>query len=138
MRPANYDAIKANNLVWLNKAKKSVEGWKPIGVVGVVNELNTNINEWKEELVTYSSFKAKGESPEVFDYNLGLEEVSSQFISPAVPTPVFAYILSLSLCLLMLFSYIITPRHTRFPGMRTVFGGSRRNKGSSQKADNEW
>ena len=136
--PSNYEAIKENNLVWLNKAKKSVQEWKPIGVVGVVNELNANINKWKEELISYSSFKAQGEEPEVFDYALTLEEVSDQFVVGAAKVPILAYILSLSLCLLMLFSYIITPRHTRFPGMRIVFGGSRRNKDSSQKADNEW
>lgn len=135
--PVDYEEKKKAKIDWLAEAQRTMADWKPIGIVDVVNSLETNINEWYAELAAYSLFKAKGEEAVAFEHSLATQAVSNQFTELASPTPL-SIVVACILYLLMLLSYLITRRHPRYPGFGVVFGGggSRRNNGSP--SDNEW
>lgn len=135
--PSDYEEKKNANLGWLSKAISTMDNWKPIGVVNVVNELEARIDTWKDELVAYTAFRAKGEEAADFDHSLTFENVSNQFTTAGNPTPgsIFAALL---LYLLMLLSYFITRRHPRFPGLRVIFGSGRARDDDGKRFDNEW
>lgn len=119
--PSNYADKKRIDSTWLADAKEKINDWSPLGIVSVVNVLKSEIPTWKDQLKQYSGFRAAGEKNVVeFDFVLTLDEVSSQFNQILTPTLV-STVLSISINLLMLLSYFITKRHTRFPGFRAIF-----------------
>jgi ABC-type transport system involved in multi-copper enzyme maturation permease subunit len=119
--PSNYADKKRIDSTWLADAKEKINEWSPLGIVSVVNVLKSEIPSWREQLKQYSGFRAAGEKNVVdFDFVLTLDEVSNQFNQILTPTLV-SIVLSISINLLMLLSYFITKRHTRFPGFRAIF-----------------
>lgn len=126
--PTNYsDSINKNGIkevamTWLSDAKNKIAGWKPIGIVQVVNEVEQNSNDWLSSLVQSASILEEGEpQPEAFPKkHLSFEDVKKHFTTHSKPT-----LLSIGLAVLayflMFFSWLITKRHSKFPGLQVIF-----------------
>jgi hypothetical protein len=127
--PSNYSDMKQINSDWLSDAKDKVTSWSPTGIVKVVNTLQFEISSWNEQLKSFSSFRAKGETATDFDFSLSFEDVSGMFNQRTNPNPL-ALIIGIAIYILMFLSYIITKRHTRYPGLKVIFsmGSSRENE----------
>jgi hypothetical protein len=125
--PSNYsDTVALNGTKeiateWLQHAKNTTSSWKPIGIVNVVNNIEKNSNDWLNTLVTLSQVREQGEQATDFDYTLSFEDVKTYFTRLESPTG-----LSLGLAVLayalMLLSWFVTKRSTRFPGLKFLFG----------------
>ena len=119
--PSNNDGIKEIAMDWLSDAKDKITGWKPIGIVGVVNEVEQSSTDWLNTLIDLSAVREKGERTEDFSYDLLFGDVKKYFNTLGEPT-----ILSIGLAVLsyflMLLSYMAAKRHTRFPGVKILFG----------------
>jgi hypothetical protein len=125
--PTNYSDTTANNGIkelatkWLQDAKNTTSSWKPIGIVSVVNDIEKNSNEWLNILVTLSQVRQQGEEAANFEYTLSFDNVKTHFTQIKSPTTlsiglaVLAYVL-------MLLSWFVTKRSTRFPGLKFLFG----------------
>ncbi len=125
--PTNYSDSVANNGIkevaakWLQEAKNTTKSWKPIGIVSVVNEIEKNSNDWLNTLVTLSQARELGEEASYFSYPLSFDNVKTHFTDLHSPTPLSAGLAALAY-LLMLLSWIVTKRSTRFPGLCFLFG----------------
>ena len=118
--PTNYAQMKQIDSAWLSDAKDKVSSWSPIGIVQVVNTLKIEISSWNEQLKSYSSFRAKGETATDFDFQLSFDDVSGIFNMKTIPNTL-ALIIGIALYLLMFLSYFITKRHPRYPGLKVIF-----------------
>ena len=118
--PSNYSEMKQIDSVWLSDAKDKVTSWSPTGIVKVVNTLKIEISSWNEQLKSYSSFRAKGETATDFDFQLSFDDVSGIFNMKTIPNTL-ALIIGIALYLLMFLSYFITKRHPRYPGLKVIF-----------------
>ncbi len=127
--PTNYSDTTANNGIkevatkWLQDAERTTGSWKPIGIVGVVNNIEKNSTDWLNKLVSFSQVRQKGESKEtpVFEYPLSFEDVKIHFTQLKSPSPL-SIGLSLLAYVLMLLSYIFTIRSTKSTyGFRALF-----------------
>lgn len=113
--PTNYsDSISNNGLKevagkWLKNAKSTTNSWRPIGIVGVVNDIEKNSNEWLNTLIELSQARQQGESAVDFEYPLSFDDVKAHFTKPDNPS-----LLSIGLALLayvlMLLSWFVTKR----------------------------
>jgi hypothetical protein len=117
--PSNYSKMKQIDLAWLSDAKDKVTSWSPTGVVKVVNTLKVEISSWNEQLKSYSSFRAKDETPPDFDPRLSFDDVSGIFNKNSKPT-LLSLSIGIGLFVLLLLSYLITRRHSKNP--YTLFG----------------
>jgi hypothetical protein len=125
--PTNYSDTVASNGIkevatgWLQDAKNTTSNWKPISIVSVVNDIEKNSNEWLSTLVALSKVREQGEKASDFEYSLSFDDVKTHFTNLDSPTPlsiglaVLAYVL-------MLLSWFVTKRSTRFPGLKFLFG----------------
>ncbi|NLO69354.1 MAG: hypothetical protein GX102_00040 [Porphyromonadaceae bacterium] len=128
--PSNYsDTIAKNGIKevaseWLQNAEKITSNWKPIGIVGVVNDIEKNSKEWGNKLVTLSQVHhtCEGETKD-FSYEPSFDNVKTYFTKLENPTPLSIGLAFLTY-LLMLLSWFITKRSTRFPGLKLLFGSS--------------
>ncbi len=118
--PSNYSEMKQIDSDWLSDAKDKVTSWSPTGIVKVVNTLKIEISSWNEQLKSYSSFRAKGETATDFDFPLSFDDVSGIFNMKTIPNTL-ALIIGIALYLLMFLSYFITKRHPRYPGLKVIF-----------------
>lgn len=125
--PTNYsDTVSKKGtkdvaIKWLNEQRDVVSQWKPIGIPIVANELSARASEWRNELVGYSKIREKGEIAKDFSYELSFGDVSPLLTEMEYPK-ILSILLSIFLWALMLFSWLITKRDTRFPGFKRVFG----------------
>lgn len=119
--PTNYDEMKLKDSIWLVKAKNIVIKWKPIGVVHVLNEIENNLTIWQSQLITFSNYRAEGENSNDFEFPLAFENVSEPFVNIAEPT-MGSIIVAILCYLIMLFSYFITKRDSKYPGIKVIFG----------------
>jgi len=122
--PSNFAEMKQGDSTWLSKAKKTVEYWKPIGVVSVVKDVEQNAKNWLNELIQLSAIRENGEEQAVtgdFSYELTFDDVKNYFTTFGIPTPLSIGLAVLAY-LLMLLSWFVTKRHTRFPGLKVLFG----------------
>jgi hypothetical protein len=103
----------------LSDAKDKVTSWSPTGIVKVVNTLKIEISSWNEQLKSYSSFRAKGETATDFDFPLSFDDVSGIFNKNSKPT-LLSLSIGIGLFVLLLLSYLITRRHSKNP--YTLFG----------------
>ncbi len=124
--PSNYLDMKQVNNKWLADAKQNIKDWSPLGIVAIVNTLKDDVPTWKEQLNSYSKFRAKGEAVTTtdFDFPISFDDVSGNFTEESTPTPL-SLLLAIGFYLLMLLSYFIKKRHTRFPGFKAIFGSSK-------------
>lgn len=124
--PSNYSEMKQINSVWLSDAKDKVTSWAPIGIVKVVNTLKIEISSWNKQLKSFSSFRAKGEIATDFDFPLYFDDFSGIFNQRTNPN-LYALIIGIVFYILMLLSYFVTKRHSRYPGLKVIFSmGTRR------------
>lgn len=124
--PTNYsNTIDKNGLreiatLWLGNAKNNISTWNPIGIVSVVNDIDSKSNTWLNSLKGWSTVRQKGEDTDDFTYQLSLNNIKEYFTISDTP-PVIAICLSILCYALMLFSYLITKRDTRYPGLKMLF-----------------
>lgn len=131
--PSNYSEMKQINSAWLSDAKDKVTSWSPTGIVKVVNTLKIEISSWNEQLKSYSSFRAKGETATDFDFPLSFDDVSGIFNKRTSPNPL-ALIVGIGLYLTMFLSYLKQKRNTRNPlsgnfvkGLKLIFRNEKDN-----------
>jgi len=119
--PTNYsDTIAGSGIKevaskWLQDAKNTTSSWKPIGIVGVVNDVEKNSNDWLNTLVTLSQIREQGEKTADFEYPLSFDDVKTQLITLGNPTPLSIGLAVLAY-LLMLLSWFVTKRDSRSTG----------------------
>lgn len=131
--PSNYSEMKQIDSAWLSDAKDKVTSWSPTGIVKVVNTLKIEISSWNEQLKSYSSFRAKGETATDFDFPLSFDDVSGIFNKNSKPT-LLSISIGIGLFFLLFLSYLITRRHSKNP--YTLFG--KRNVKKDDKIDVEF
>ena len=112
--PSNYSDMKQKDSDWLSDAIVKVTSWSPTGIVKVVNTLKIEISLWNEQLKSFSSFRAKGETATDFDFPLSFEDVSGIFYKNSKPT-LLSISIGIGFFVLLLLSYLITPRHSKNP-----------------------
>jgi len=123
--PSNYtDSVNHNGLKeiateWLQEAKSTVSNWKPIGIVGVIHEIEKNSNDWLIELINLSKVQEQGESHQEFVYTLSFNDVKSHFTEPESPSLLSIGIASI-MYVLMLLSWFVTKRDSRSTGSLTT------------------
>lgn len=125
--PSNYEELATANVEWMNKAKSTVDSWKPIGLVDVIKVTKNNLTQWKNDLIEYSEFRANGEMAENFEYPLSFNDVTGKMTQLSSPNGV-SILYSVGLCILMIVSYIVTKRHPRYPGLKVIFGKDKNDK----------
>ena len=125
--PTNYSDTVSHKgtkdvaLKWLTEQRAVVSSWKPIGVPIVSNEIASKAEGWRDELINYSKIREKGEEAADFSYQLSFGNVSQYLTEMENPT-LLPIILCIVLWAMMLFSWLITKRDTRFPGFKRLFG----------------
>ena len=125
--PTNYSdtilrmGIKDVATKWLDEQTKVVSLWKPIGIPIVANELLSKTTEWLSELSNYSRVREKGEITNDYSYKLSFGDVSPLLTEMERPK-LLSILLSVALWAVMLFSWLITERDSRFIGFKQVFG----------------
>lgn len=125
--PANYSDTIANNGLkevatnWLQNAKNTITSWKPIGIVGVVEDIEKNSNDWLNTLISLSQVREQGEQATDFEYTLTFDDLKTHFtkFEKPMPLPIGLAVLAY---LLMLLSWFVTKRSTRWPGLKLLFG----------------
>ena len=116
--PTNYSDTAAHNGIkevateWLQDAKNTTSNWKPIGIVGVVNDIEKNSNEWLSTLIALSKVREQGEQATDFPYTLSFDDVKMHFTTLGSP-PGLATGLAILAYVLMLLSYIFSLRSTK-------------------------
>lgn len=119
--PSNHNQQKQRDSIWLSSSQSIIEKWKPIGLVGVVKNIEQNSKDRLSTLIQLSTIREKGELTEDFSYNLSFEDVKSHFETPGKPS-VISILLAMLTYLLMLFSWFVTKRDSKFPGILRLFG----------------
>lgn len=119
--PSNYEDMKSEDSTWIVSSKGKVADWSPLGVVNVMNNMKSNLTSWKDQLKQFSAFRAQGEIADEFDYPLTFDDVNNKFTELGSPTAL-SILCAIGLYVLMLLSYFITKRHTRYPGFKVIFG----------------
>lgn len=128
--PTNYSdsvtqkGIKEVAMNWLLDAKKSTESWKPIGITNVVVDIETKSNEWLSTLVEISKIRENGEVAIDFSHNLTFDDIKQHFTMVEKPSVTSLLIASLMWVLMML-SWFVAKRHSKFPGFKLLFSRSR-------------
>ena len=122
--PAYYLNMKNVNSTWLTNSKSDIENWKTIGIVDVLNNIDTYSNKWKSDLITISKKRETGEEKDQindFPYVLEFKQVKKHFTTTENPTPL-SVVYSILIYVLMLLAWIFTKRHSKWPGLKVLFG----------------
>jgi hypothetical protein len=113
--PSNYTEMKQTNSLWLAKSKNTVEKWKPIGIIDVVNKVEQNSKDWLNELIQLSTVREQGEQAENFAYKLSFDDVKTYFTTLGKPSTI-SIVLAVVAYALMALSWVKTKRSTKFRG----------------------
>lgn len=130
--PSNYLDMKKADSTWLANSREIVDTWKPIGIVNVLNDVEQNSKNWLAELIKLSTVREKGETEmhtKDFNYQLTFDSAKNHFTTLGESTSVSIGLAVLAY-LLMMFSWIVTKRHSKFPGIKYLF--TNRNKASNE------
>jgi len=125
-----YDSIKNTALKKLDNAQDAIDSWQPINLVKYVIGLDKNIETWRNQLVSMSKQRQTGEEINNFDdskivtnnVNAKLQKKPKDLF---FATNLMAICWVLGLYVIMLMSYFITRRHTRYPGLKVIFSTGR-------------
>lgn len=120
--PSYYEDEKREHNEWLRTAKEKVTRWNPIGVMNVIGQVQNQISSWVVNLVVNSQYRAQNEKAEDFSFPVVFSSVNS-IVSASYRPSLIAILAAVALYAVMLLSYFITRRHTRFPGAKLLFGG---------------
>ncbi|GAA3623207.1 hypothetical protein [Flavivirga jejuensis] len=126
--PSNYKEMKQIDSIWLASSKNKVEEWKSIGIVTVLKTLEVSLRNSKTALVEFSTFRAPGEKTDNFAFPMVFNDVSDQIQTLQTPSTVLSFGSAIVLYLLMLFSYFVTKRSTKDPGLKFLLAGSKSEK----------
>lgn len=116
--PSNYegkDGTKEVATNWLANAKNTLESkWAfTFGIVTVIKSSQTNITNWKDELIKNASYREQSETANDFEFPLTFTDVTDKFtklnLSPTANSTVYAIILYV----VMLMPYIVSKRSTK-------------------------
>lgn len=124
--PTNYSdtitkkGLKESATLWLQDAKQKTSGWKPIGIVDVVNNIECNSNIWLNKLKSLSQVREQGEDAVDFTYSMEFDEVKTDFTKIYTPS-IITIGIAIFMYILMLLTWIVTKRSTRFPGYKMLF-----------------
>lgn len=112
--PNNYEQMKQVGSIWLLEAKELNKDWSPIGIVTVLNSVETKVTSWKDDLVTYSTYTAPCEDDkiDVFPYVLDFPNVKPEFINLKSPT-FFSICIAIVFYVIMLLSYSFSLRSSK-------------------------
>jgi hypothetical protein len=110
--PSNYTDMKHADSIWLAQSQNTIENWKPIGLVSVVNNVEQNSKNWLSDLIKLSTVRGQGEQAEDFVYELSFDDVKTYFITFGKPS-LLSIALSVAAYALMLLSYFITGRSSK-------------------------
>lgn len=119
--PTNYsNAISSNGVKevaknWLADGEEKAKGWKPIGIVEVVNDIDAKSTGWRNGLVSYSTIRENGEVAEDFNYDLSFPDLKAKFTTLGKPTPL-SIVSAILAWTLMLLSWFITKRSSKVFG----------------------
>ena len=100
---------------WIQDAKNATSSWKPIGIVGIVQDIEKNSSEWLDTLVTYSKKRELGEQVANFDDSLSFDNVKIYFTKLESPTP-FSIVLGVVSYAFMLLPWYVAKRDLRRMG----------------------
>lgn len=116
--PPNYSdstskkGIKEVATTWLKNAKNITSTWNPISIVSVINNVENNSKNWRNQLISLSKERGDGEEYFDFDYRLSFDDVKTHFTKLSKPTPL-SIGLATGAYLLMLLSYLISKRSSK-------------------------
>jgi hypothetical protein len=129
--PTNYEEMKKVDSQWLTNAESTLNnGWAwNFGIVDVVNNIEQNSKDWLGTLAELSKVREKGEQADDFEYPLQFDDTKKYFTLLEKPTGL-SIGLAAATWVLMMLSWFVTKRHTRFPGLNDLFG-------CGEKAKNE-
>ncbi|MDR1654271.1 MAG: hypothetical protein LBS01_11635 [Prevotellaceae bacterium] len=119
--PTNYGEMKQIATTWLANAKNAVEHWYPISTVNVVKEVERNSKAWLNELLQLSTVRERCEQAIDFSCALSFDDVKNKFTTLGGLTPLSTGLAVLAY-VLMLLSWFVTKRHSKFPGLKMLFG----------------
>ncbi len=126
--PSNFSAIQQADSLWLSKAKRTITGWKPIGVVKVVNEIEKNTLDSFEMLKGFSKYKDTGENAQDFPdspsyqiESLTFDGINHRFENMDEPTSL-SYASAILLSIAMLISYMVSKRENKGGGIKRILG----------------
>ena len=123
--PPDYSDTSTNNGIkevatkWLQNATNITHRWKFIGIVGVVNNIDKNSNQWLSYLVQQSQIREENEQASDFNYLLSFEDVKTHFVKLDNPKPLTIGIAGIAY-VLMLLSWFVTKRDSRSTGSLTT------------------
>lgn len=123
--PSNYSDTIANNgikevaITWLQNAKSITSSWKPIGIVGVVNNIKKNSKDWLNTLVKLSTVRAQQEQATDFEYTLLFDDVKTHFTKLENPT-LLSIGFAVMVYLLIVLPWFVTKRDKRIHGAFTT------------------
>jgi hypothetical protein len=125
--PSNYESMKQANTKWLADARNILDNLKMwnIGIVDIVNNVETNSNAWLSTLIKFSAVRERGEQAVDFSYNLSFDDAKKHFTARGEPATLFSALAIVITCgayLLMIGPWFFTKRHSRFPGFKITFG----------------
>jgi hypothetical protein len=127
--PTNYSDLQTKRGIkevassWLFEAKNTAKNWKPIGIPNVVVEVDIKSEQWLSSLIENSKTREKGEQAEDFHYPLTYDQVKQDITTLGKPNMTSLF-LGLLMWVLMMLSWFVTKRHTRFPGFKPLFSTS--------------
>ncbi len=123
LKPSNYGELKNTATNWLASSKATMTGWKSIGIITVVKQVEIYLTEWKMQLTGFSKFKALGETAKDFDSALSFSDVTTEFKTLRIQPSIWAIILAFVAYLFMLAPYFALDRSPK--SFYTLFGGKK-------------
>lgn len=102
LMPDKYDSTKVQAQKWLDHAKETAIQWNPIGLMGVVNAIESESNSWLDDLKEYSESTDKADEGS-FDYSITFNSVKEELTKKASPS-LFGL-----LCAIFVHSVILLP-----------------------------
>ena len=120
--PTNHEETKQVASNWLANRRNMLNSWWAwnLGVIDVVNNVESKSNDWLNDLIGLSTIREHGEQAENFVYTLMFDDVKNHFTTLG-STTLLSVGLAVLAYLLMLLSWIVTKRDFRFPGFRIIF-----------------
>jgi hypothetical protein len=119
--PSNFKEMKSADSNWLDKSRDIVNDWNPIGVVAVFNDIEQNTINSRDQLVILSEVKEINEDATDFVYEPPIIDVKKHFTTLDKPTAL-SILLAAVAYLLLLMTWIVSKRHTRYPGFKVLLG----------------
>jgi hypothetical protein len=113
--PSNFTDSLGNNGIkevatnWLINAKSTTNNWKPLGIVSVVNDVEENSKNWRDQLVEFSKVRQNGEQIEDFIFPLSFDDIKQHFTTLSSP-PTISLLLAFLAYVIMLLSWFNTKR----------------------------